>query len=421
MAWIWRLCITNMKKRGIRTILTILGVVIGVISIVSLIAVGIGAKQLILQDFDGDSLRRIEVMGMEESHRKDKMITDDLLEEISEMEYVETVYPVLTFGSSMVIDQYESYSEICGVPQAYLDGLVIKEGELPGGSGVKPELIIGAGARNWFFDSNTWVAVEEMDEDKKPNFVGKRAEVTLDMMDPENTTHRMLISGMTDNEYDVNVYCELESLKMFLKRNSGDTLIGQPTNKDGERYNEWIYSKAYIIVEDAAYVDAIIEKMNNRGFQTYNEKEYMDSMNRMLKIAQVVLAGVGMIALLVAVIGISNTMMTAVYDRIKEIGVLKVLGCDPDEMLYLFLLESGILGFIGGVIGVVVSYLITGVGVNKIAVKIMQLEEGAQLAVIPWWLAVVAVLFSVVLGVIAGYFPARWAAKLRPIQAMSKQ
>lgn len=417
MAWIWRLCITNMKHRGIRTILTILGVVIGVISIVSLVAVGIGAKQLIMQEYDENSLCKIEVTGMEESHRKDKMITDDFLEEISEMENVEMAYPVLRLDVGINIDQYATYSEVCGVPQAYLDTLVMKEGEYPDGNGIKPELIIGGGARDWFYDNKTWSAVEELEEGKKPNFVGKRAEVTMYQDDIHS---RMEVCGMTDNDYDYNIYCEIESLKKFLKRNSGDIIIGQPTNKDGERYNEWIYDKAYVYVEDAEYVDSVIEKLNNRGFQTYNEKEYVDSMNRMLQIAQVVLAGIGMIALLVAVIGISNTMMTAVYDRIREIGILKVLGCDTDELLYLFLLESGILGAIGGVVGVVVSYLITGLGVNKIAEKVLKLDVGEHLVVIPWWLSVLAVLFAICLGVIAGYFPARWAAKLRPIQAINK-
>ncbi|MBQ4057475.1 MAG: ABC transporter permease [Lachnospiraceae bacterium] len=417
MAWIWRLCITNMKNRGIRTILTILGVVIGVISIVSLVAVGIGAKELIMQGFDEDSICKIEVTGMEESHRRDKMITDDFLEEISGMENVKEVYPVLGWDVEIEIDQYTTYAQVCGVPQTYLDTLVIKEGEYPSGNGLKPELIIGAGARNWFYDIKTWSAVEELEEEKKPNFVGKRAKVTIYQ---DNIHSRMEICGMTDNEYDYNIYCELESLKKYLKRNSGDNIIGQPTNKDGQRYNEWIYDKAYVYVEDTEYVDAVIEKLNNRGFQTYNEKEYVDSMNRILQIAQVVLAGIGMIALVVAVIGISNTMMTAVYDRIREIGILKVLGCDTDELLYLFLLESGILGAIGGVLGVGISYLITGLGVNKIAEKVMKLEAGEHLAVIPWWLALAAILFAICLGVIAGYFPARWAAKLRPIQAMNK-
>lgn len=417
MAWIWRLCITNMKNRGIRTILTILGVVIGVISIVSLVAVGIGAKELIMQGFDEDSICKIEVTGMEESHRRDKMITDDFLEEISGMENVKMVYPVLGLDVSIEIEQYESFSEICGVPQAYLNNLTMKDGEYPSGKGLKPELIIGGGARNWFYDIKTWKAVEECEEENKPDFTGKRGKVT---MYPDYIDSRMNVCGVTDNEYDYNIYCELESLKKYLKRNSGDNIIGQPTNKDGQRYNEWIYDKAYVYVEDAEYVDSVIEKLNNRGFQTFNEKEYVDSMNRMLQIAQVVLAGIGMIALVVAVIGISNTMMTAVYDRIREIGILKVLGCDTDELLYLFLLESGILGAIGGIVGVAVSYFITGLCVNKIAEKVMKLEAGQHLAVIPWWLALAAILFAICLGIVAGYFPAKWAAKLRPIQAMNK-
>jgi len=226
---------------------------------------------------------------------------------------------------------------------------------------------------------------------------------------------------MTNNAYDMGIYCEMNTLKSFLKRVSEDKIIGQPVDQNGENYKDWVYSKAYVIVEDAEYVDEVMDKINERGFQAYSEKEYADSMERMLKIAQVVLAGIGMIALLVAVIGISNTMMTAVYDRIKEIGILKVLGCDPDELLYLFLLESGILGAIGGALGVAVSYLITHLGVNRIATKLMELDPGEQLAVIPWWLAVAAILFAICLGVIAGYFPARWAAKLRPIDAVNKQ
>lgn len=421
MGWIWRLCITNMKNRGIRTFLTILGVVIGVISIVSLVSIGIGAKQLIMKDFDGDSLRKIEVNAVEQSNRKDKMITDKFVEEIGEMDHIEVVYPVLSCSGILEVGDYASYGEVYGVPEAYLENMTLAEGELPSGKGLKPELLLGMAARDWFWDEKSGSAIEEMEEEKRPSFVGERAEVSLDMADADTTKHRMTICGMTDEEYDYNIYCEIDSLKAFLKRNSEGTIIGQPTNPNGENYNEWIYNKAYVFVDNTENVDEVIEKLNNRGFQTYNEKELMDSMNRMLKIAQVVLAGIGMIALLVAVIGISNTMMTAVYDRIREIGILKVLGCDTDELLYLFLLESGILGAIGGAVGVIASYLITGLGVNKIAEKVMKLDVGERLAVIPWWLSVAAILFAICLGVVAGYFPARWAAKLRPIQAVNKQ
>ena len=127
-----------------------------------------------------------------------------------------------------------------------------------------------------------------------------------------------------------------------------------------------------------------------------------------------------MIALIVAVIGISNTMTTSVYDRITEIGILKVLGCDMDELLYLFLLESGILGGIGGLIGIVLSYVLTQFGINYLGVKLLAMPKGTCLAVIPPKLAVGAFFFSVVLGLLAGYFPARWASKLKPMDAMQK-
>ncbi len=421
MAWIWRLCITNMKKRGIRTFLTILGVVIGVISIVSLISIGIGAKDLIMQDFGGDTLRRIEVSSVEQSNRKDKMLTDDFISELSELDHVEVVYPVLSVSAWMEFGSYEGYAEIMGVPKSYMETLSLADGELPGGNGVRPDLVIASGARDWFANKQTGANVGELEEEDKPVFVGQRISTSFDFSVENPDKYNFAICGMVDNPYDYGTYCDIDALKLFLKRYSGDTIIGQPVNQDGENYKDWIYQKAYVLVEDTEYVDSVIEKINQRGFQTYSEKEYADSMNRMLKIAQIVLAGVGMIALLVAVIGISNTMMTAVYDRIKEIGILKVLGCDPDELLYLFLLESGILGAIGGVIGVLISYVITYFGINKIAVKVMELEKGENLAVIPWWLAVSAIVFAIVLGILAGYFPAKWAAKLKPIEAVNKQ
>ena len=85
------------------------------------------------------------------------------------------------------------------------------------------------------------------------------------------------------------------------------------------------------------------------GYTTENEKEYLDTIQKYLKMVQLLLGGIGAIALIVAVIGISNTMTTSVFDRINEIGVLKVLGCDPDELQLLFLTEAGIIGAAGGI------------------------------------------------------------------------
>ena len=154
------------------------------------------------------------------------------------------------------------------------------------------------------------------------------------------------------------------------------------------------------------------------GFQTESNIEFVEYIEKTMKIAQLILAGIGMIALVVAVIGIGNTMTTAVYDRVQEVSMLKVLGADPEELLSLFLLESGILGGIGGIIGVLISYGISGLAVNRLAVKLLSLSKGTMLAEIPIWLAFGAVIFAVFLGIAAGFFPARFATRLNPIEGM---
>lgn len=220
-------------------------------------------------------------------------------------------------------------------------------------------------------------------------------------------------------EDSYHIYCDMDILKQYLKRQAaGGRLIGQPLNANGEAYREWIYSSAIIEAVDMEQVDTLVKQLQDMGYQAESNKEFVDYIQKIMKIAQMVLAGIGMIALVVAVIGIGNTMTTAVYDRIHEIGILKVLGSDPEELLYLFLLESGLLGGMGGLLGVILSYGIVEVFVNRMAVKLMELPKGTVLAVIPWWLAVAAVIFSILLGVLAGFFPAKWAAGLKPIKAL---
>ena len=164
----------------------------------------------------------------------------------------------------------------------------------------------------------------------------------------------------------------------------------------------------------------MVKKLQDMGYQTENSKEYLDTIQKYLKMIQLLLGGIGMIALVVAVIGISNTMTTSVFDRINEIGILKVLGCDIDELRLLFLMEAAVIGLAGGILGVLSSYGVRLL-VNKAAVSLFRLAKGTQVALIPWWLALAGVLGSVFLGVAAGYFPARWASKLRPIEAVTRR
>lgn len=417
MTWIWHMCITNMKQRGVRTLLTILGVVIGVISIVSLLAIGIGVKRELLSTVEQTgSVTEIVIYGQTEGKRKNQMLTDRKLTELTQMEHVSEIYPRQTMTTIAQYGHYTGYVQLIALPDAYLQQMKVKKGAIPSANGRKPELLIGKNVMDLFFNSNTGAGYTDSSEADK-DLVKQSLDIALDMEEGAEK-HRMTICGITDTmSYDI--YCNIEVLKKYLKQNSEEGLIaGQPVDANGNNYQEWIYDSVMVKVDDTEHVDQIVKKLQDMGFQTENNKELLDSMQREFKIVQILLGGIGMIALIVAVIGIGNTMTTSVYDRLKEIGILKVLGCDPEELLFLFLLESGILGGLGGLVGILLSFGITEIGINRIAIRLLNMPKGTELAIIPPWLAVGAFFFAVLLGILAGFFPARWATKLTPMQTM---
>lgn len=463
MGFIWHLCIANMKKRGIRTGLTILGVVIGVISVVSMLALGLGVKNELLSEamMDG-SVTDIRIYGSNEGKRKDKMITDRRITSIEEIPHVEGVTPMLTASSLIKYDRYVSYMELTGVPRAYLNTLQPVKGRTPEVNGTRLELLMGEGVLNMFYNENSGTSYteakapskeeqERMDEEdvelaetmkietnqgnassgdstqaalasgkKRWNdWSGEYMEIHLGYND-EGKSFRAPVTGML-SEYNYQIFCDMDTLKKLLKRNAVDGKIeGQPTDENGESINEWVYSYAIVKVDAVENVDTIVKRLQDMGYQAESDKEFVDEVQREIKIIQILLGGIGAIALVVAVIGIGNTMTTSVYDRINEIGILKVLGCDPDELMGLFLLESGILGGIGGIIGLICSYGISKFGINKLGVKLLNMPKSTQLAVIPSWLALSSIVLAIILGILAGYLPAKWASKMRPIDAVRK-
>ncbi len=418
MKWIWHMCYANMKQRGVRTGLTILGVVIGIISIVSLMAIGLGVKEELMRMADSQGgATQIQIYGITEGKRKDQMLTDRRLQEVESLEGVAAVYPILSVNAKVTYQQYEGYWQLEGIPTAYLQSLDTKNGNHPETTGQKPELIMGTQAVALFYNRNTGISYGELYEGQTIDLSGEVLELELENEEDTVTAKVDVVDMQKEDSY--HIYCDMDILKQYLKRQAaGGRLIGQPLNANGEAYRDWIYSSAIVEAVDMEQVDALVKQLQDMGYQAESNKEFVDYIQKIMKIAQMVLAGIGMIVLVVAVIGIGNTMTTAVYDRIHEIGILKVLGSDPEELLYLFLLESGLLGGMGGVLGVILSYGIVEVFVNRMAVKLMELPKGTVLAVIPWWLAVAAVIFSILLGILAGFFPAKWAAGLKPIRAL---
>lgn len=450
MGWIWHLCLMNMKRRKIRTFLTVLGVMIGVISVVALMSVGLGVKKEMIDSVvDSGSVNQIKVYSETGGKHKDRMITDKTIETFSKFPNVSGCYSVYEVPVTMKYGEYEYYGNLVGVPGDELSTWKLVNGENVIKDSDGKGFAAGSSVGKLFFNPNTYTSFEKKEKKGIGSLTGRRFDTVFGWGDENAKTVKLKLTGVladgsadkasdddsdddsdntegevytsTYSEKSQTIYCDMDYLKSLLSRVSVDgKLEGQPVDGNGNSYREFIYTAAIVTVDDTNNVDAIVKKFQDMGYQTENAKEYLDTIQKYLKMIQLLLGGIGTIALVVAVIGISNTMTTSVFDRVNEIGILKVLGCDIDELRLLFLAEAAIIGAAGGVLGVGCSYGVKVI-IDKCAVSMFHLAKGTNISYIPWWLALAGMMGSVVLGVAAGYFPARWATKLRPIDAVTRR
>ena len=440
----------NMKRRKVRTFLTILGVMIGVISVVALMSVGLGVKKEMIDSVvDSGSVNQIKVYSETGGKHKDRMITDKTIETFSKFSNVSGCYSVYEVPVTMKYGEYEYYGNLVGVPGDELSTWKLVNGENVIKDSDGKGVVAGSSVGKLLFNPNTYTSFEKKEKKGIGSLTGRRFDTVFGWGDENAKTVKLKLTGVladesadkasdddsdddsdntegevytsTYSEKSQTIYCDMDYLKSLLKRVSVDgKLEGQPVDGNGNSYREFIYTAAIVTVDDTNNVDALVKKFQDMGYQTENAKEYLDTIQKYLKMIQLLLGGIGTIALVVAVIGISNTMTTSVFDRVNEIGILKVLGCDIDELRLLFLAEAAVIGAAGGVLGVGCSYGVKVI-IDKCAVSMFHLTKGTNISYIPWWLALAGMMGSVVLGVAAGYFPARWATKLRPIDAVTRR
>ena len=156
------------------------------------------------------------------------------------------------------------------------------------------------------------------------------------------------------------------------------------------------------------------------GYNASTNAEYMESAKKQMGMIQAVLGGIGAVSLLVAAIGIANTMMMSIYERTKEIGIIKVLGCSLKNIREMFLIEAASIGLIGGVAGMVLSYILSAI-INFLTGHGAAMGIEGNLSYIPIWLVLVAIAFATLIGTLAGFFPALRAMMLSPLAAIKTE
>ena len=169
-------------------------------------------------------------------------------------------------------------------------------------------------------------------------------------------------------------------------------------------------------VSDLNKVQEVQQQIKDMGYQASSLTDQLNTMKETTKMLRIVLGAIGAVSLIVAAIGITNTMVMAIYERTIEIGIMKVIGASLRDIKLLFLTEAAFIGFAGGVLGIITSFLMSLI-VNLVATK----QASEMTSSIPVWLYLSAVAFATVIGVLSGYLPAKRAMKLSALTAIKTE
>jgi putative ABC transport system permease protein len=433
-----RLIFGNLSRRKARVALTAIGVVIGTAAVVILVSLGIGLQRNANEQLYGiGDLKQIQVMpsyggevvymggggggggpGQKEPQQS-SVLNNFALEDIRAIPGVEAVIPRdgLMMGGMLKYQKLEGGGNIIGIDPkdlSYLD-LEATEGDTTLDRG---EILVGVMVPNNFMDPRIRPGQEPP---PPPQLYGQPLQLVVSKYDDQGNESRKNISlrvgGVlkeTGGESDWSIYMPLDQVKA-LNEWSMNRRINY--NKDG-------YNQVIVKVADAENVIDISKQITDMGFQAYTPQSFVQGINNFYKILQIVFGGVGAIALLVAAIGIANTMTMSILERTREIGLMKAVGATNRDVLAIFLGEAAGIGFLGGLGGIIIGWL-AGQGLNVIAIVYLANQASQQggmppsVAVYtPYWLPLFALIFSTIIGMISGLYPALRAATMIPVLAL---
>lgn len=441
----FRMCLQNLTRRKSRTILTVLGVMIGCCAIVIMVSLGFGtqeAQDRMLSQM-GD-LTMIQVYGYNQT--ADNKLNEDAINKFRAINGVSAATGKLSMGnyyspqcSVGANKRYITYwTEMVGVSMDYFDdmGYELLEGRLPEKDG---EVVVGQYFAYNFYDTlkpdgRNYVSRWDGGYDEEGNLIN----VPDPFFDILNETIKMeytlnngnvikqelKVVGIMKENYNTGYET---SEGVMLDINSMITQINQLFIKEGVK-KDITYQEAYAKCVDIDSVADAQKEIDAMGFNTWSMESIREPLQKEARQKQIMLGGLGAISLLVAAIGIANTMIMSISERTREIGIMKALGCFVKDIRFMFLTEAGMIGLTGGVIAlffslvamVVINTISMGMGFNMEVLKVCFFgsELYTRTSVIPWWLAVFGLIFSILIGLISGYAPANKAVKVSALEAI---
>ena len=437
----------NLGRRKARTALTVVGIVIGTISIVVMISIGIGMNQSFRENlmqygsFTVINMDKNQVSFDEKGNYSEKKqkLNDKLIAKLKQIPHVKTVSPVIGLSVKLKTGNYETESRINVMDADSFEDLEfpkLKNNKNYERSNSRSKIKLWGGPEAFQGFSNPNAATyqpKKVNPEKDRIVMMVYDEETLPRDDKGNlkiqlkeyATDIAIFDNVAYNEYSYNIYMDKGQF-MNIYKDYVKQLPIDKRKKAEKRLKE--YDGIRINADSVENVKDIQDAINEMGFKSSSMSDYTKQIESFSKTIQMVLGGVGAISMLVAAISIANTMIMSIYERTKEIGVMKVLGCHIGDIKKLFLFEAAMMGLIGGVIGITCSYvgsymLNTFGGALGSALNMFggEGESVSKLSVIPLWLPFVASGFAIIIGIVSGYYPASRATKISAIEAMKNE
>lgn len=412
-----RAALRNLGRRKVRTALTSTGVIVGILTIVTMVSLGVGVQREIEQQFAQLGLENVFVRPRTTEGdnfftqfsipERQNPISPEVVAQWRELPDVERVTPLISLDGVVTLLQFPTLGG--EAPGGLRSVQVNPPFSFPDPFERPPEALAGTleideAGGEVVLDRNVVPANVTPEE-----AIGAPVNIVLRSPRGEEEAFPLTISGVSDRgDGDVQVaVADMAAMKSWWF-NLPDYLASQG------------YDFAVVSAQNVGEAANLVRRFREDGFRVQSLELILDTANRAFAVINIMLASVGGLALFVACLGIINTMIMAIYERTREIGTLKAIGASRGDIRWLFMLEAGMIGLIGGAIGVVGGWVL-GIGLNRLIqwyIEQQDLPVSADFFVVTWWLALAALGFAALVGIVAGLYPANRAARLDPLVAL---
>ena len=453
------LAFRNLREAILRNSLTTLGVAVGVASLVAMLSLGVGLQTLASQKLnssglfdavfvttkrgmrgpggDGDGPRRNEQKA--DPSEPAKPLDETARQEFEKLPNVTEAYPQVRFLTEIRFNGRSFSTNVLGMPDSSrktgsFDNITGKFFSSPAAD----EAILQSQFAKDLNPQTAQLVGQEITlryaqrHETPPPDANKPKDIDDELDDMLSggggisiVSHdkKFRIIGIIDTDPSIGVggfgggrvFIPLKTAQEMRPAQGGD--VGEFVRAGGSA--KPTYMALTVRVKNPKNVTQVEDAIKKMGFNTFSLQDATRSLRLVFTVFDLFLGLFGSLALTVASLGIINTLVMAILERRREIGVLKALGASDSDVRSLFFAEAGAMGLVGGICGVAIGWLIGQALTWGTTIYLKRQDlPGVKISYVPWWLAAGAIAFAVIVSLVAGLYPAGRAAKLNPVEAL---